>query len=140
MTSPVLVAACLTLGLVGCGGRGADPAPADGSNAGNGTAALGRDFTLRPGESLRLAGTRSTLTFVAVPEDSRCPEGVQCIWAGNAKLSLRLDEQPFAINSTVEPRDAVVQGYRFHLVGLTQRPIGDTVVTNYTATIRVETE
>ncbi|CAG5003614.1 hypothetical protein DYBT9275_03192 [Dyadobacter sp. CECT 9275] len=32
---------------------------------------------------------RSTLTFFEV-EDSRCPEGVQCIWAGNATVDLAL--------------------------------------------------
>ncbi|HEV8123050.1 MAG TPA: hypothetical protein VGP80_02320 [Gemmatimonadales bacterium] len=103
----------------------------------NGGAELGKDFTLRPGESVRLAGSRSTLTFVAVPEDSRCPPTVQCIWAGNAKLSFTLDDAPFAINSTLEPREAIVQGYHFSLVQLTQRPVGDTVATNYSATLRV---
>jgi hypothetical protein len=103
----------------------------------NGGAELGKDFTLRPGESVRLAGSRSTLTFVAVPEDSRCPPAVQCIWAGNAKLSFTLDDAPFAINSTLEPREAIVQGYHFSLVQLTQRPVGDTVATNYSATLRV---
>ena len=33
---------------------------------------------------------RSTLTFFEV-EDSRCPEGVQCIWAGNATVDLALN-------------------------------------------------
>ncbi|MEP7326086.1 MAG: hypothetical protein ABI836_09080, partial [Gemmatimonadota bacterium] len=92
---------------------------------------------LQQGQSVRLGGTRSTLQFLAVPEDSRCPPQVQCIWAGNAKLSLSLDDTPFAINTTVDPREAVVAGYRFQLVRLTQGPQGDTVATNYSATLRV---
>lgn len=127
------VAAGLT--LVGCGGKGTDPPRSDGSPAEN--AMLGQDFTLRPGESVRLAGTRSTFTFVAVPEDSRCPPNVQCIWAGNAKLGLRLDDTVFAINTTVEPHEAVIKGYRLQLVQLTQRSLNDTVSTNYSATFRV---
>lgn len=33
---------------------------------------------------------KSTITFSEVT-DSRCPEGVQCIWAGNAIVDLSLD-------------------------------------------------
>ena len=132
----LLVAAVLTLGLAGCGSNGTVPEQPDGPSQGNSTVVLGRDFTLRPGESIRLP-PRSLLSFVAVPEDSRCPPEVQCIWAGNAELSLRLDDTRFAINTTVEPREAVVGGYRFQLVALTQRPLGDTVSTNYSATLRV---
>jgi hypothetical protein len=33
---------------------------------------------------------RATLTFFEV-DDSRCPEGVQCIWAGNASIDLLLE-------------------------------------------------
>jgi hypothetical protein len=33
---------------------------------------------------------RATLTFFEV-EDSRCPEGVQCIWAGQASVDLALE-------------------------------------------------
>jgi len=32
---------------------------------------------------------RSTLTFFEI-SDSRCPEGVQCLWAGNATVDLAL--------------------------------------------------
>ena len=32
---------------------------------------------------------KATLTFFEV-EDSRCPEGVQCVWAGNATVDLLL--------------------------------------------------
>jgi hypothetical protein len=33
---------------------------------------------------------KSTLTFYEV-EDSRCPKGAQCIWAGNAMVDLQLN-------------------------------------------------
>jgi hypothetical protein len=97
----------------------------------------GKEFTLRQGESIQLAGSRSTLHFLAVPEDSRCPADVQCIWAGNAQLSLRLDDSTFAINTTVEPREAVVAGFRFELVQLTSRAQGDTMPVRYSATLKV---
>jgi hypothetical protein len=97
----------------------------------------GKEFTLRQGEAIQLAGSQSTLHFVAVPEDSRCPADVQCIWAGNARLSFRLDDSTFAINTTVEPREAVVSGFRFELVQLTARAQGDTMPVHYSATLKV---
>ncbi len=130
-----VVAGGLALAISGCGkGAGSEgtdrpseaTAPAD-----------GKEFTLQQGESVRLAGSQSILQFLAVPEDSRCPAGVQCIWAGNAQLSLKLDSTQFAINTTVEPREAVVAGFRFELAQLTQPPRGDTVPGHYSATLRV---
>ena len=98
----------------------------------------GKEFTIRQGDSVQLAGSQSTLHFLAVPEDSRCPSGVQCIWAGNAQASLKLDDTPFALNTTVEPREAVVAGFRFELVQLTARPEGsDTTPARYSATLKV---
>ena len=131
-----LIALVVTVAVAGCGRGTAPDRPGDVSQDNN-AAELGKEFTLRPGQSVRLAGTRSILKFVAVPEDSRCPPKVQCIWAGNARLSLRLDDAPFAINTTLEPHEATVLGYQFSLVRLTQRPLGDTVSTNYSATLRV---
>jgi hypothetical protein len=29
-----------------------------------------------------------TLEFVGVEEDSRCPKGEQCVWAGNARVAV----------------------------------------------------
>lgn len=131
----VLVGIAVIVALAGCG-RGSAPDRTTVAQDNGGTE-LGKDFTLRPGESVHLSGTDLTLTFVAVPEDSRCPPTVQCIWAGNARLSFTLGDTPFSINSTVEPREATVQGLHFSLVQLTQRPAGDTVATNYSATLRV---
>ena len=42
------------------------------------------------GQTSRVAGTEASVTFVRVVEDSRCPKGVQCVWAGNATIELRV--------------------------------------------------
>ena len=55
---------------------------------------LGRPFDLAPGEAVVLAGLR--ITFEAVTEDSRCPTGVQCAWAGDAAGSFSLQKPPAA--------------------------------------------
>ena len=46
--------------------------------------ALDEPFSLRVGESSEIADTDLLLTFVEVPQDSRCPEDVNCIVAGEA--------------------------------------------------------
>src|SRR5687768_17789148 len=48
--------------------------------------AVDRDFDLKPGRTARVDGTAITVSFVGVPEDSRCPTDVQCVWAGNGAV------------------------------------------------------
>jgi hypothetical protein len=48
-----------------------------------------RDVTLREGQELTLA-SGDRLRFERVVSDSRCPRGVTCIWAGEAKASLNV--------------------------------------------------
>ena len=45
---------------------------------------------LRVGASAALPGTSSTVTFVRVVSDARCPKWVQCIWEGDAAVELRV--------------------------------------------------
>ena len=40
-------------------------------------------------ETIRVDGPK--VTPLAVIEDSRCPQGVQCVWAGQVRLSARID-------------------------------------------------
>ncbi|MFN0174816.1 MAG: hypothetical protein ACKVU0_09240 [Saprospiraceae bacterium] len=59
-------------------------------------AKLGEDFTLGVGERICLAGEpANTIRFDSVVGDSRCPDGVQCIWAGRADclFSLTIGDQ-----------------------------------------------
>lgn len=43
-------------------------------------------FSLRAGDSVHLSNA-GRLTYVALLDDSRCPSGVQCIWAGEAQIA-----------------------------------------------------
>ena len=45
-------------------------------------AALGEEFVLAFGHSASLEGVGLTIRFIEVTEDSRCPEEVECVWAG----------------------------------------------------------
>jgi hypothetical protein len=83
-------------------------------------ARLGEEFDLRLSETAYIANTSLSIQAVAVPEDSRCPTDVVCVWAGNARVSLALregaDAEAADVNSTVEPRAVSRFGYRVELV------------------------
>jgi hypothetical protein len=70
---------------------------------------------------------------MSVQEDSRCPEGGQCIWEGNGKIELKLQQQDqpsvlVQLNTTREPRETVYQGYRIQLVSLNSYPSTKSVI------------
>ena len=58
------------------------------THAPNPSASLGKPFTLAVDQSATLADAPITLKFVAVSEDSRCPKKVNCVWSGQAVISL----------------------------------------------------
>jgi hypothetical protein len=84
------------------------------------------DFDLAVGQSARIDGSAVTIAFTGVTEDSRCPLGVMCIWAGNAAVSLTVTDaagtkSQVVVNTNVSPAtpDSVrVAGYVLRLVGL----------------------
>ena len=49
---------------------------------------LDQEFSLRPAETVTVAGTSLALTLVGVTNDSRCPIDVVCVWAGEATVVL----------------------------------------------------
>ncbi|OGO06412.1 MAG: hypothetical protein A2Y92_02645 [Chloroflexi bacterium RBG_13_57_8] len=59
--------------LAGCGG------PSDQLNP-----AIGEKFMLSIGQSASIKGENLVVRFVEVVGDSRCPQDVTCIWAGEA--------------------------------------------------------
>jgi hypothetical protein len=72
-------------------------------------------FDLRPGQErlVRSAGVR--ILLVEVAEDSRCPQGVECIWAGNVRVVLRVkgpgkSTKLEMLNSATEPTALALKG------------------------------
>jgi len=87
----------------------------------------GQEFKLKVGQEVRLKAERVKVRFASVVEDSRCPEGVDCIWAGNAKVSLVLEREGGArrvveLNTNVEPKTAAAEGYEVRLTNLSPYP------------------
>jgi len=90
-------------------------------------AAFGQPFTLKHGQTASIPTEKITVTFVAVPEDSRCPKGDQCITAGNARVVIEV-----AVGSTAPERAelnlgrgesvAVAAGLELTLLGLEPYP------------------
>jgi hypothetical protein len=71
-------------------------------------------FTLKTGQErfVKSAGVRIKLLEVA--EDSRCPQGVNCIWAGNVRVVVRISgdgrsARSETLNSATEPRAVQVK-------------------------------
>ena len=66
------------------------------------------------------------VNFVEMVEDSRCPEDANCIWAGNAKIRVRVTKNGrsklLELNSGLEPRTETFAGYSFQLQALTPAP------------------
>ncbi len=50
---------------------------------------LGEDFQLALGESVTIEGEPLQVSFHNLPEDSRCPLNVQCVWEGQVRVVLR---------------------------------------------------
>jgi hypothetical protein len=73
----------------------------------------------------RINGLR--IKFIDMIEDSRCPTDTQCIWAGNAKITIGLSSggrsaKQFELNSNLKPKSIVFSGYEIKLVKLTPVP------------------
>jgi hypothetical protein len=52
------------------------------------TAHIDTTFSITLGESVLVAPGSATIRFDAVTEDSRCPTGAYCVWAGRAGARL----------------------------------------------------
>ena len=56
----------------------------------------GEPFELKARETRELADRNLRVRFDSVSQDSRCPIGVQCVWAGDAAVELTLEKPPAA--------------------------------------------
>lgn len=82
----------------------------------------GQEFAMHPGEQVTL-GDHSTLRYVRVTNDSRCPPGVKCIWAGDAEVAFEWTatdsaEQAFSLHTGKDPKQQTVGERRLTLSSL----------------------
>lgn len=84
---------------------------------------LGEEFVLRLGERVTVRATDLTLEFQDVTEDSRCPDGAVCIWAGNGRIVLGVNQSAVKLNTTLEPKQLIVGSYLIRLNSLSPYPM-----------------
>lgn len=79
-----------------------------------------RTYELKVGEEVAVAGADFTMLLGAVPEDSRCPEGVDCIWAGSVGAELVFcgpkAEKSGRVNTNAAPRVLKYRGRYFRIL------------------------
>lgn len=77
----------------------------------------------------RFAQSKLTVKFVELLEDSRCPVDTNCIWAGQARIKVRVSKGGRSHDltlSTMGPTQSVnVEGYAIKLVGVSPVPRSD---------------
>jgi hypothetical protein len=101
------------------------------------------EVTLKVGQTVS-CGRDATLHFQAVLQDSRCPEGANCVWAGNARVALtvrRASKDPVTIelNTNLEPKAAEISDLAVELIDLRPtRRVGEELDKSaYVVTLRV---
>jgi hypothetical protein len=110
------------------------------------TAQSSETVSLRAGQQKAVSHGDLRVQFLSVLEDSRCPEGVQCVWAGNARIRIKVtkgaggEPQLFELN-TIGNTTATFEGCLFALTDLKPGRRADTSPrpSDYIATITVST-
>jgi hypothetical protein len=107
-------------------------------------AALNQEFELKVGQQVSIKKEGLRISFSSVAEDSRCPEGVTCVWAGNGKVVLKLSKArrrsaTMNLNTGLDPKQAAYREYEVKLVSLSPYPKKDAPIKkkNYVATLIV---
>ena len=83
------------------------------------------------------------IEFVELVEDSRCPTDVECVWAGNAKIKVRVTKngksQLLALEMVTKGMKPNFGNYRLKLKALTPEPRSNVRINRngYVATIEV---
>ena len=70
------------------------------------------DVVLSPGGVLRLPDQGYVLTCKRITQDSRCPVGAECFWAGDAGVWLNIEgteAKDCTLHTTLEPKAVTLQ-------------------------------
>jgi hypothetical protein len=106
---------------------------------------LGKEFDLQYGRKAVIGNENLYITFKDVPEDSRCPIGYRCFWAGNGAVLLKIEKSNSdiltdTVNTTLEPQNLYFRNYSITLKNLKPYPVADSVIEkkDYIVTLLVE--
>jgi len=74
----------------------------------------------------RFPKSKLSIRFVELVEDSRCPVDTNCIWAGNAKIKIRVSRsgrsQELTLDTNGQHQAATAEGYSIKLISLIPAP------------------
>ncbi len=93
-----------------------------------GAISLPAEVRLHLGQSVLFPREGYTITFEQVTEDSRCPIGVQCVWAGDGAARLKLRDRAGAVeddtlHTTLNPKSLQFRLLNIRLKMLQPYPI-----------------
>lgn len=107
----------------------------------------GENIDLKLGEPVKLKGKNITIEFIDIPEDSRCPLYVDCVWAGQVVVSAvieadgKREERQFTKKGKeAKPATASVGNYTIHLLEVNPYPESEEKIEkkNYRIQIRID--
>jgi hypothetical protein len=110
---------------------------------------LGQQFNLRVGQQAAVEGEDFKITLASVANDSRCPKGVTCVWAGNAEAVIEAEAggSPASLKLNTQgganfPKEGKHHQYMVGLVELNPYPRegGAIKTTDYVATLVIRKE
>jgi hypothetical protein len=100
--------------------------------------------TLRVNKQKKLSRSKLTIKFLSLVEDSRCPKGTNCVWAGNATIKVKVsnargESKIFELNTNTGAKGDTLGAYQFTLESLTPHPANNIRIdrNSYTATFSV---
>ena len=74
----------------------------------------GETFELGLGKTMQLKGKKLTVEFTEVKQDSRCPEGVNCVRAGEVVFVLKAGAQSHTLTQeNKKPVSVTADGYKY---------------------------
>ena len=88
---------------------------------------LSQEFDLKVGHQTMVHGEDLFITFSRLAEEGRCPEGVLCLWEGNARIQIRAEKGGVGIteaplNTTLDPKHILFAGYDITMKKLSPYP------------------
>lgn len=102
-----------------------------------------QQISVRLNKQAKASRSKLTIKFVAV-EDSRCPQDVNCVWAGNAKVTVKItnrrgESKIFDLNTNLDAKSVKFDGYEIKLGNVTPYPRSNVRInpSGYTASFTV---
>ena len=125
----LLVCLCCSV-AIGCTSSPTDPGSVD------------AQLTLAAGQQTPIGTGATSIRFVDVTADSRCPAAAICVWAGDAvarfEIVRRGSAETLDLHTTLQPNRGQAAGFTIHLVELAPYPIADPIpASDYRATVRI---